>query len=174
MTINSETSITELAVLVSTTLADAGIDATLVGGGAAAMHSNQRYLTRDLDYIAHATKENLDMALMPLGFEQKSDRYYRHANTELVIEFPSGPLAIGDHYIYNVGTKELLNVTIQILTPTQCVMDRLMWFFHSSDRQALATAIMIAKSNEIDLGVVRDWAEGEGETEKFEIFLGKL
>lgn len=53
--------------------------------------------------------------------------------------------------------------TIQILTPTQCVMDRLAAFYHWRDRQALDQAVAVAAAHDIDLKGVQRWSAAEGQ-----------
>ena len=49
--INPETSLLEIAVLVSEALVDAKISAVLGGGGAVTQYSNNQYMSKDLDFI---------------------------------------------------------------------------------------------------------------------------
>jgi len=51
MTINSKTSLQELAVIISTALERAGITATLSGGAAVSIYSDNAYLSADLDFV---------------------------------------------------------------------------------------------------------------------------
>ena len=49
--INGATTLEELAVLISEALEAAGIIATLSGGGAVSIYSNNQYMSHDLDFV---------------------------------------------------------------------------------------------------------------------------
>jgi hypothetical protein len=174
MVISEKTQIMDLAFLVATTLEKAGIKATLVGGAAASYYCDGRYLTPDLDFVSHHSIKQIDEALEPLGFLRQTDRYYRHDDTNIILEFPAGPLAIGNHLLKETQSIKLDGKTLNILTPTQSVMDRLAWFFFQTDRQSLDLAVLIAQSKPVDLKFIENWANEEGELEKFKIFKSKL
>ena len=63
MEINADTTDLELAVLVSQTLEEAGITATLVGGAAVSIHSDNEYKSMDLDFVTAAMRDSLVAAL---------------------------------------------------------------------------------------------------------------
>ena len=62
-------------------------------------------------------------------------------------------------------------LAIEILTPTQCVMERLAAFYHWRDRQALDQAVAVAGSQDVDIDAVRRWSNAEGQGERFAEFL---
>lgn len=64
--------------------------------------------------------------------------------------------------------------TLQILTPTDSVRDRLCAFYFWRDISALVPAIEIAMRQDVDLGLVADWSRREGESERFEEFSRRL
>ena len=59
---------------------------------------------------------------------------------------------------------------IQMVTATQCVMDRLAAFYFWKDRQALDQAIAVAGFHPIDLDAVRRWSQAEGQDASFDEF----
>ena len=69
------------------------------------------------------------------------------------------------------GEIEVDGVSIKLYSPTQCVMDRLSWFYFSNDRQGLEQAVMVCKKQPVDLKKVEEWSRSEGEIDKYEIFL---
>ena len=72
-----------------------------------------------------------------MGF-QKEGRYFTHPQTEMYVEFPTGPIAIGDQVPVKPERKlKVKNTTITMFSPTQCVMDRLSAWFHWNDRRNL-------------------------------------
>jgi hypothetical protein len=70
-TINEQTTLPELAALVSEALEKAGITATLSGGAAVSIYSDNRYVSEDLDFVTIALVDELKGALAPLGFQHK-------------------------------------------------------------------------------------------------------
>ncbi|MCL5073762.1 MAG: hypothetical protein M1308_23145 [Actinobacteria bacterium] len=64
--------------------------------------------------------------------------------------------------------------TICLLTPTDCVKDRLAAYFFWNDLQSLDQAVMVAKRNKIDIQDIKKWAEKLGELEKYNIFIKKI
>ncbi len=64
--------------------------------------------------------------------------------------------------------------SLKLLTPTDCVKDRLSAFFHWNDAQALEQALLVAKGHPIDLDNIKDWAIDEKHLHKFEQFLKRL
>ena len=61
--------------------------------------------------------------------------------------------------------------TLRLLSPTQCVMDRLAAYYHWNDRQSLEQALLVAENHPIKLNEVKKWSKNEGETSKFQEFL---
>ena len=41
--------------------------------------------------------------------------------------------------------------TLRLLAPTECVMDRLAWYFHDADTQCLEQAVKVATLHLVDL-----------------------
>jgi hypothetical protein len=101
-----------------------------------------------------------------MGFAEER-RYFRHPGTELVVEYPPGPLAIGEEQIRAVKELETENGTLKLLSPTDCVKDRLAWFYHYSDPECLQQAVLVANKQVVDLDEIERWSAGEGHAEEF-------
>jgi hypothetical protein len=126
----------------------------------------------DLDFVTTAETKVIETALAPLGFKrQDGSRYFTHVDTDYVLEFPSGPLAVGHRLVLEWSQLKTGAGVLQVLTPTQMIMDRLAAYFHWNDPQSLDQAVWIANDHSIDLEELQDWAEGEGNPEKFATFL---
>ena len=67
--------------------------------------------------------------LTAIGFRGK-DRYFIHPETEFFVEFPTGPLTVGDERIQTVATRDAGGGRPRLLSPTDCVKDRVAAFFH--------------------------------------------
>lgn len=109
-----------------------------------------------------------------LGFQHAQRRYFTHPATSYLVEFPAGPLAVGDTLVRSWGVLETAAGRIQILTPTQCVMDRLAAYYHWKDSQALEQAVLVAAAHDVDLEALRAWSGSEGMTSRFDDFLRRL
>lgn len=54
-----------------------------------------------------------------------------------------------------------------LLSPTDCVKDRLAAYYFWSDRQALEQAKLVSESQPVDLDEIRRWSEVEDQLDKF-------
>jgi len=167
----ADMSVEELAGLVCETLANAGITTTLTGGACVAIWSEGKYVSRDLDFIEEGPvpRRQVKDALTMIGFKEKN-RYFIHPETEYCVEFPTGPLTVGDERVYEVETRDTGAGRLRLLTPTDCVKDRLAAFFHWSDMMAFEQALFVAREQPIDIADLRRWAKAEGEADKLATF----
>lgn len=100
MNINANTTAIELAAQVSQVLEAANITATLSGGGAVSIYSDNQYQSRDLDFVTMERRESLSAVLEPHGFTLASDRrHFTHPATALFLEFPAAPLEFGSRLV---------------------------------------------------------------------------
>ncbi len=171
----AELSVEELAGLVCETLMNVGIIATLTGGACVAIWSAGKYVSRDLDFIEEGpvSRRKVKAAMTGIGFKEK-DRYFVHPETEFYVEFPTGPLTVGDERVHDVEIRNTGAGYLRLLTPTDCVKDRLAAFFHWDDKMALEQALLVAREQPVDVADLRRWASTEGEAEKLEIFESAL
>ncbi len=155
----------ELAALVSQALEDSGIRATLSGGGAVSIYTENLYESRDLDFVTAERRGHLAEVLAPLGFSLADDkRHFSHPGTELFLEFPAAPLAFGYRVVEQDEIPRLETPwgKLRIVTPTLCVMDRLAAYWHWNDRQCWDQAMMVAERHAIDYEVLLEFAQEEG------------
>lgn len=91
-------------------LSKAGIEAVLVGGAVVSVYSSGAYRSGDLDFITKRGTAETQKVLESIGFKKVRGRHYEHPECEhLLIEFPPGPIAIGeDHKI--VPKKKKLKI----------------------------------------------------------------
>ena len=171
MPLTKRSTIGDVAAIVGSALRSAGFDAVLTGGACAAIYSAGAYISHDLDFIIRAggKRAELDDALAAVGFVRARDRYV-HARTAFFVEFPRGPLAIGDDTNIRPSKLRIGRSTIAALSPTDSCRDRLAAFYHWSDRQSLRSAVEIALRERVNMAAVRRWSEREGASEKFEEF----
>jgi ABC-type transport system substrate-binding protein len=171
--ISSETTREELAAIIVSALEASGIEAVLTGGSVVSIYTDNQYESRDLDFISPSTKKEIDKAMTAIGFTA-SGKDYLHPDTAFTVEFPTGPLGIGDEHIVAEGEMEVEGTVIKMLSPTQSAMDRLSQFYFWQDRQGLDQAVMICKSQNVSLDKIRAWSEKNGELEKYKIFVDAL
>jgi hypothetical protein len=165
----SEMSVGEIAAYVAEHLRKNGINVVLTGGSCVSIYTDNRYFSYDLDFIeeGRSTRKKITACLQKIGF-QEQNRYFTHTDTRFIIEFPSGPLAIGDEPPGNIAQLEFATGSLRLLSATDCVKDRLAGFYHWKDRQCLDQAIMVAIDTEVDLTEVERWSHHEGMVEEFE------
>lgn len=174
MKINAKTSRLELAAIITEVLSQKNIKAVLVGGAVVSIYTENEYESKDLDFISPDDHKKIAGVMKDLGFEQEGKNFF-HKGTELSVEFPSGPIGIGDRVpVKPEGKIKVNGTTVILLSPTQSLMDRLAWFYFNNDRQCLDQAVMIAKKQSVKLSEVKKWSIEEKMEERFEIFLERL
>lgn len=166
--------IKELAALISEKLRERGIDAILVGGACVSIYTKNRYQSFNLDYVTHSSIKEVTSVLKEVGFQQESSRHFTRMQCPFFIEFVAPPAAIGQEPLRDEKKLRTKLGTIVLLTPTDCVRDRLAAFYHWRDPQALEQALLVAGEQKIDLAVVKRWSEKEGHAEKYQEFLSRL
>jgi hypothetical protein len=92
------------------------------------------------------------------------------------VEFPAGPVAIGEETIHEFDERESATGVLRLLRATECVMDRLVWYIHEADTQCLEQAVRVASLHPVDLKRIEPWARGEGPEglERFRDFTRRL
>jgi hypothetical protein len=168
-------SIEELAGLVCQALQDAGVTVTLTGGACVTIWSRGKYVSHDLDFIEEGPvpRRQIRAVMKNLGFAEKG-RHFVHPKTKFFVEFPTGPLMAGDQRIQQVVQRNTSAGRLRLLSPTDCVKDRLAAFFHWNDKQAMEQALLVAQAQEIDLKDLGRWSKSEGKQESFLLFKKRL
>ena len=156
--------------MISKALEDARLVAVLSGGAAISIYSGGRYESSDLDFVSSERTSRIAAAIAPLGFTQASGRHFEHSDTDYYVEFPPGPLAVGGLIITHWHRIETEFGVVQILSPTQMVMDRLAAFIHWNDPPSLDQAVLVAQRHSLDWESLEDWIRQEGGQEKYKIF----
>lgn len=104
-----------------------------------------------------------------LGFK-KDGRHFRHPDSPYIVEFLSPPLSVGEEPVREIHEIRRGRLILKLLSPTDCVKDRLAAFYHWNDRPSLNQAVLVCKNAKIDLHEVRRWSINEGMKGKFELF----
>ena len=177
--ITEKTTLKELAAIVSAALERGGIVATLSGGAAVSIYSENRYVSEDLDFVTVAHVNELKAALEPLGFEYSGRprlSVFDHPNTRWYLEFPPAPLSFGSTYV-DPSQCVLLDTGVgqlRIITPTHSLMDRLIAAAAWNEPQSLEQALLVAghqKDNldwkQLDQFVIREGIRDDKEVHEF-------
>lgn len=165
----------ELGAYVQSHLGAIGIDVVLSGGAVVAIYTSGKYVSPDLDLVnRYSVKRSaIKSAMEELGF-QEVGRHFEHPDSEFFVEFPPGPLSLGEEYINRIDEIEKETGILRVISPTDCVKDRLAWYYHYGDRQCLSQAILVSNENRIDIDEIRKWSEREGKLEEFEKISAQL
>lgn len=174
MTIGITSSLTDVAFAVCTALNKCDVTGVLVGGSAATYYAPRAYQSRDLDFIITLAiprdRKRAGAAIIDLGYRLVNQTYV-HKRNPFTVEFPPGPLAIGDDLIKNWNTVRRRDDILHVITPTDCVRDRLLWFYlQPTDRSSLQAAIGVAKRHAIDLEEIETWSKRDGFDDKYREF----
>lgn len=158
----------ELAAFIDGHLKRNGIDVVLSGGSCVSIYTENKYASLDLDFIefGSVSRRKLKKVLQEIGFYEKN-RYFISSETDIFLEFPSGPPSVGKEPIKEVIVLNFPTGELRIISPTDCVKDRLAAYYHWGDRQSLEQAVLVAKDNKIDLDELERWSKVEGKLTVF-------
>lgn len=165
----------ELAAVIVETLASRDIDVVLVGGSCVCIYTNERFGSLDLDFVdlSYSRKKEIAGALKHIGFHSRgASRYFERDGCQWSIEFPSAPLTIGQEQIPNdrIAKLETDLGTVRLLSPTDCVKDRLLWWYLENDRQCWEQALDIARGHAIGWQDLKAWHQAEGYSDRYDFF----
>jgi hypothetical protein len=170
-----EMEVGELAAWICEHLHKQGFDPVLTGGSVVTIYSSNKYVSLDLDFVERRglRTSRLQEAMARLGFRSEG-RYFSHPETVYSVEFPPGPLSVGDEPITDIRDMKFATGTLRIISPTESVKDRLAAWYHWKDRQGLEQAVLVAEAQDIDIEEVERWSRHEGKTETFEKIRNRL
>jgi hypothetical protein len=166
--------IKEMVAMISEHLQKNSIEAVLVGGACVSIYSENKYTSYDIDLITTSSIKTMIPILEQLGFKNTGGRLFENPKCKFLIDFVAPPVSIGDSPVSEFNYISTRFGTICLLTPTDCVKDRLAAYFFWSDLQSLDQAVMVAKRNKINIQDVKKWAENQGEQEKYKVFVKGL
>jgi hypothetical protein len=165
----------ELAAYVQDSLQEEGIQVVLSGGSAVSFYSSNKYVSKDLDLIntSFSRRSKIKAVMERLGFHEQG-RYFIHPETTFFIEFPDGPLSVGEEPVKEISEFQLSTGTLRVLSPTDCVKDRLCAYYFWNDLQGLEQAVLVAKNRQVDLKEIKRWSRVEEKEKEFNSFRKKL
>ena len=162
----------EIAAAVSEALRKHGITAVMSGGGCVSVYSENKYHSDDLDFIdSYRDRPGIQRALAEIGFYSDRDRYFKNDSTKIYLEFPPGPVMIGNEFAKDPVEWDTPAGKIRMLSPTDCVKDRLAKFYAWNDAQALYQALLVVAAQPVDFREVERWSiKSEGQKERYKFF----
>jgi hypothetical protein len=165
----------ELAAYIQDSLQTEGINVVLSGGSAVSFYSSDKYVSKDLDLINtnFAKRSKIKSVMEKIGFHEQG-RYFVNPATQFFVEFPEGPLSVGEEPVKEISEFELATGTLRVISATDCVKDRLCAFYFWNDQQGLAQAVLVTESQNVDLKEIKRWSKTEGKEKEYEIFKNKL
>jgi hypothetical protein len=159
-------------------LEGAGIQSVLVGGAVVAIYTEGLYRSGDLDLIPDdMARDRLEETLAEIGFHPSRSRYFKHPECEhLFLEFPRGPVEIGEQFPVIPAEIQVSGRTLRLLSPTDSVKDRLAGYIHWKSRANFEQALLICQRQEcrVNLDDVRKWCVREGGLAAYEEMLQNL
>ncbi len=159
-------------------LEGAGIRSVLVGGAVVAIHTEGLYRSGDLDLVPDdAGRTRLAEVLSQIGFVPSRSRYFKHPSCQhLFLEFPRGPVEIGEQFPVVPMEIEVDGRILRLLSPTDSVKDRLAGYIHWKSRANFDQAVLICRRQveKSDLDAVRRWCEREGGESAYQELLAIL
>lgn len=171
--IKKKMSLKDFAMTVAQALKEKNIDVILTGGAVVSIYSAGKYVSKDADFLSETDHQSIKQAMLELGFKNLGKDFY-HDDCLFTVEFPGYELVIGEEPMKPEGKIRNGNFTLKLLSPTQCVMDRLAAFYHWKDRQSLQQAIMVAQNHPIKLKAIEVWSAKEGMSDRYKVFLDVL
>ena len=199
MSLGASSTLTDVAFAVCTALARAKFTAVLTGGSAATVYAPNDYdscvappssllgfacgallplrghgsapFPRGLDFVITLTGEQGEAELRALGFSRRGN-FYEHPTVVFTLEFPPGPLAVGEERITAWDTLRRGDELLHVLTPEDSCRDRLASWLFWNDLQGVeqALAVHAAQPDRVSLERLRDWAGREGQVKRFELY----
>ena len=164
----------ELAAYVQSYLRKKGIKVILSGGAAVSIYTVNKYVSVDIDLVEHYHEERnrIKTAMEEIGFHEKS-RYFIHPDTKHIVEFPTGPLSVGEEPVRHIREIKFATGVLRVISPTDCVKDRLAAYYYWQDGQSLNQALLVAMHNRININEIKRWSQASGNMNGFKIFLKK-
>ena len=107
----------------------------------------------DLINIYSSSRKSIKTTLSTYGFIEEN-RYFRHPLSKFFLEFPPGPLTVGQEPVKVIDEVKLETGILKVISPTDSVKDRLAAYYHWGDQQSLKQALLIDRSKRVDFDEV--------------------
>jgi hypothetical protein len=168
----------ELWRFVAWHLEGAGIRSVLVGGAVVSIYTEGLYRSGDLDLVPDDFgRARLEEVLRGIGFLLSKSRYFKHPECHhLFLEFPRGPVEIGQEFPIVPDEIEVSGRKLRLLSPTDSVKDRLAGYIYWRSRANFDQAVLICRrqAERVDLAAVGEWCRAEGGEPAYAELIEKL
>jgi len=175
MTIRTNLALLDIAAIVCDACLKNGIPVVLSGGACVSIYTKNKYASYDLDFVLELpiSRSKVRAVLAGLGFREEG-RHFRHPRSPYIVEFLSPPLSVGEEPVREILEIRRGGKSLRLLSPTDCVKDRLAAFYHWNDRPSLDQAVMVCRDANVDLREVRRWSLREEMKDKYALFKKQL
>lgn len=144
-------------------LEGAGHHSALVGGAVVSIYSEGLYRSGDI-VLDRYDRSRISGILDDLGFKPDKSRYFKHPDcAHLYLEFPNGPVEIGEEYPVKPDEILVEGRILRLLSPTDCVKDRLAAYIHWKSRAGFNQALLVCRrqGSRVNLNKVAAWCAKE-------------
>ena len=172
--INPQSGIEQIGATVCQALRDNGIDAFLSGGAVVSIYSDNEFESFDLDFVSFGDRNKIDTIMRSLGFSRTRSRLYQHPDSPYMVEFPGVALQIGNEPIKDFSERVVDGNTLRLLTPTDCVKDRLAAYIHWGDLQGIEQAALVASRHPCKFRKIEEFCLREGSANAFARFKSRI
>jgi len=161
----------DLAALVCEACLKNSINLVLSGGACVSIFTHNEYASYDLDFVLRSpvARRQIRRTMADLGFLEDG-RHFRHPDTPYIVEFLQPYPTVGDEPVREIMEIRRGEMSLFLISPTDCVKDRLAAFYHWNDSPSLDQAVMVCADNPVDLKEVRRWSMKEGMEDRYRKF----
>jgi hypothetical protein len=155
-------SLEELASYVCTELEKRDIKVVLSGGSCMELYTNAMYSSYDIDFVMQYSysSSQIEKTMLELGFTIDG-KYYVLDESKFFVEILTPPVAVGDEFVQKFASRDTKLGTLKLLTPTDCIKDRLCGCYLHGDKQCFEHALAVASKNEVDIADLKKWSKSE-------------
>jgi len=167
-------SLRALAARISSKLDEHGISAVLCGGSCVTIYAGGRYATRDFDFVLSGSYPDRDVAaaLAELGYrpDPSVSGAFTNPDEEMIVDIRPAPPSLGGEPIGEPAVLGAGRFRLVLLSPTDCVKDRLTHFYYYQDRQGCEQAALVCLAQRVNMREVGRWSRAEGQASGFAEF----
>jgi len=167
--------ISQVAAIISGCMDEEGYDPVLTGRSCAAIYAGSSIHPKTLDFVARDfTIEEVAKTMAGVGFLDSGHRTFSNKYCPYEVLLMPYPVRVGDDVVSDAKVMRTAKGSLKLLTPTDCVRQRLSMFYRWNDRDALDDALKVASKHEIDMELLRRWSDWEWANDHYEEFLELL
>ncbi|MDR3243901.1 MAG: hypothetical protein LBT79_04050, partial [Elusimicrobiota bacterium] len=128
----------------------------------------------DFDFVCEHTLDEIEIALNAICFK-RNGRLFINDKCKFTLDFVAPPVMIAQEHISDKSILKTKFGDLYLLTPMDCVRDRLAAYYFWNDPQCFQQALLVYKNYtaQIDINIIKNWSIKENFKDKFEEFLKK-